>query len=141
MATTSYFQLHRCSPISLSLSSRCSCPCRPSPSKTLVLTRHRAKLGHLDLLFDGNRRALGLGRNGALASRRLIAVAARAEPERLSEDNAHQVLEKERDDFDYFLFLNFGLAVIGNGIMVKNYGGSDVVEGGGEFECQLWFWR
>ncbi|KAH0980524.1 hypothetical protein GBA52_007701 [Prunus armeniaca] len=95
MATTSYFQLHRCSPFPLSLSSRCTCPCRPSPSKTLVLTRPRAKLGHLDLLFDGNRRALGLGRNGALASRRLIAVAARAEPERLSEDNAHQEVHKD----------------------------------------------
>ncbi|TQE10868.1 hypothetical protein C1H46_003568 [Malus baccata] len=94
MATTSYSQLHRCTPLSVSLPSLCSCPCRPSPSRTLVFTRTSAKLGNFDLFFDGNKRPLGLGRNGILARRRALTAVARAEPKNLGDDNANQEVHK-----------------------------------------------
>ncbi|XP_068344870.1 phosphatidate cytidylyltransferase 4, chloroplastic-like [Pyrus communis] len=94
MATTSFCQRHRCSPPPLPLPSLCFCPCRPSPSRTLVFNHPSAKLGNWDLLFDGNRRQLGLGRNRVFARRRVITAVARAEPEHLGDDNADQEVHK-----------------------------------------------
>ncbi|TQD84414.1 hypothetical protein C1H46_030027 [Malus baccata] len=96
MATTSFSQRHRCSPLPLPLPSLCSCPCRPSPLRTLVFNRPSAKLGNLDLLFDGNKGLLGLGQNGVFARRRVITAVARAEPEHLGDDNADQEVHKGR---------------------------------------------
>ncbi|KAM1262599.1 hypothetical protein ACFX2G_028322 [Malus domestica] len=94
MATTSFSQRHRCSPLPLPLPSLCSCPCRPLPLRTLVFNRPSAKLGNLDLLFDGNKGLLGLGQNGIFARRRVITAVARAEPEHLGDDNADQEVHK-----------------------------------------------
>lgn len=87
MATASYLDLNRCRPPHPSLSSLSACPCRPS---TATLPRSRAKLGILDPLIDGNRRALGLRLSRGLGRRRLITAVARADPDHLGDGNAKQ---------------------------------------------------
>lgn len=87
MAMASYLDLNRCRPPHPSLSSLSACPCRHSTS---TLPRSRAKLGNLDPLIDGNRRALGLRLSRGLGRRRLITAVARADPDHLGDGNAKQ---------------------------------------------------
>ncbi|KAB2626776.1 hypothetical protein D8674_020394 [Pyrus ussuriensis x Pyrus communis] len=124
MATTSFSQRHRCSPPPLPLPSLCFCPCRPSPSRTLVFNRPSAKLGNLDLLFDGNRRQLGLGRNRGFARRRVITAVARGSPQgRKLSSNEDVVSEhqqkasqlKKRIVFGFGIGLSVAVVVLAGG--------------------------
>jgi hypothetical protein len=91
MATTSYSGIGRYNYkfLPLSLSSMRACPCRSSPSKPLIPARPGSKVG---FVFDGRQSVLRLARNGGLTLSRVITAVARAEPDRLGEDNAKQVV-------------------------------------------------
>lgn len=93
MATTSYSGIGRYNYkfLPLSLSSMRACPCRSSPSKPLIPARPGSKVG---FVFDGRQSVLRLARNGGLTLSRVITAVARAEPDRLGEDNAKQEVDK-----------------------------------------------
>uniref|UniRef100_A0A2N9F784 phosphatidate cytidylyltransferase n=1 Tax=Fagus sylvatica TaxID=28930 RepID=A0A2N9F784_FAGSY len=93
MATTSYSGIGRYNYkfLPLSLSSMRACPCRSSPSKPLIPARPGFKVG---FVFDGRQSVLRLARNGGLTLSRVITAVARAEPDRLGEDNAKQEVDK-----------------------------------------------
>ncbi|KAF5744301.1 phosphatidate cytidylyltransferase 4 chloroplastic isoform X1 [Tripterygium wilfordii] len=85
----SLIEIDRYNWIPLSVTSLSACPCRPLWKKTLRLTRRCSKVS-LGIVFDGSNGIYRVRSNGFLANRRLITAVARAESDRLGEDNAKE---------------------------------------------------
>ncbi|KAK9274418.1 hypothetical protein L1049_019233 [Liquidambar formosana] len=87
----SYVEVDRFNLIPLSLTSHCACPCRPS-SKTLILARPSSRL-NLRLVFDGSRCEFRV-RRCISASHRIVTTVARAEADRLDEDETKEEVDE-----------------------------------------------
>lgn len=113
MATTSYWGTGRYKLLPLSLSSSLrACPCPPSPSEAPIPAWPGLRVCNLSLV---HRAVLRLGPTGVSAHRRVITAVARAEPDRLGEENAKQVFQ----NFEIGMFLNLTYFVFG----CVNFGG------------------
>jgi hypothetical protein len=113
MATTSYWGTGRYKLLPLSLSSSLrACPCPPSPSEAPIPAWPGLRVCNLSLV---HRAVLRLGPSGVSAHRRVITAVARAEPDRLGEENAKQVFQ----NFEIGMFLNLTYFVCG----CVNFGG------------------
>ncbi|KAE8038691.1 hypothetical protein FH972_011170 [Carpinus fangiana] len=94
MATTSYLGTGRYKLLPLSLSSSLrACPCPPSPSEAPIPAWPGLRVCNLSLV---HRAVLRLGPSRVSAHRRVVTSVARAEPDRLGEENAKQEVDKEK---------------------------------------------
>ncbi|XP_044503812.1 phosphatidate cytidylyltransferase 4, chloroplastic-like isoform X2 [Mangifera indica] len=90
----SFVEIGRYNVIPLSLASLCTCPYRPTLNKTLIFNQKRYPKFNLRIVFDGSRPMFRFRQSGISTNRHFIVAVARAQADRLDEDNAREEVDK-----------------------------------------------
>ncbi|KDP28795.1 hypothetical protein JCGZ_14566 [Jatropha curcas] len=89
----SLVEIERYKLVPLSVTGLCSRPCLPLSKKTLILDRRFSKIT-LKLVLNGSKAVFPAHSNGISAMRHLITAVARAEQDRLGQDDADEEVDK-----------------------------------------------